>query len=170
MKNLKRFGAVAIALVMALAVAAPASASSNITVGEFIQQLARSKNLNASSPSVAADSLAAVGVFVPNLDAGKVLTEGDVSTIARSAGLNVRSANPNAPFDAAKAERFFSSFGRELKVDNNARSKDSMDSKYGWWYDSKLGDDEAGSEEEGPGGTGKGKGKGKNDMTPSDPD
>ena len=168
MKNLKRFGAVAIALVMALAVAVPASASNEITVGEFIQQLARAKNLNASNARVAADSLAAVGVFVPSsLAHGKTLTESDVSSIARSAGLNVRSANPEASFDALKTERFFSSFGRELKADRGGQP--GQDTKWGsWWADGKG--DEGTTEDEGPEGSGKGKGKGKNDMTPSDPD
>lgn len=178
MKNVKRFGAVAIAMVMALAVAAPVSASSEITVGEFIQELARSKNLIASSPRVASDSLAAIGVFVPaDLSHGKVLTEGDVSAIARSAGLNVRSANPDAAFDSAKSERFFSSFGRELRVENSGTKGEPQDGKFGWnsyWWSQNGGssEDEAGAENEveGPQGEGKGKGKGKNDMTPSDPD
>ena len=176
MKNLKRIGAVAIALVMALAVAGPASASDDITVGEFIQNLARAKNLNASSARAAADSLASVGVFLPrNLDYGKVLTEGDVSSIARSAGLNVRSANPSAKFDSVKADRFFNSFGRELKADNadGGKGSQAQDGKWGWWYSShgEAEDDaETGMEDEGPSGKGKGKGKGKNDMTPSDPD
>ena len=175
MKNLKRFGAVAIALVMALAIAAPASANSDITVGEFIQQLARAKNVNASSSRAAADSLAAIGVFVPtNLAHGKILTEGDVSVIARSAGLNVRSANPSAPFDSAKTGRFFGSFGRELKQDTTGGKDQNTDgSKCGWWQNSggSENEDEApGGEDEGPSGKGKGKGKGKNDMTPTDPD
>ena len=177
MKNLKRISAVAIALVMALAVAAPASASNDITVGEFIQSLARAKNLQASSPRIAADSLASVGIFVPrDLSYTSALTEGDVSKIARSAGLNVRSANPDAKFDSIKTDRFFNSFGRELTGDSqDSKGNTGDDAKWGWWWSWGGGSEsesesDNGGEDEGPSGKGKGKGKGKNDMTPSDPD
>jgi opacity protein-like surface antigen len=166
MRNVKRLGAVAIAVVLAIALAAPAVAA-DITVGQFIQQLARAKNLNATDAKIAADSLAAVGIALPsNLRYGAVLTEGDVSAIARSAGLNVRTASPQSSFDSRKSERFFSSFSRELEGDTaGVRERDRF----------RKGGDEGGDEmpngeAEEPSGKGKGKGKGKNGRTPSEPD
>ena len=162
MRNVKRLGAVAVAVVLAVALAAPTQAT-EITVGQFVQQLARSKNLNATDAKIAADSLAAVGVVLPPLNYGSVLTEGDVALIARSAGLNVRTATPEAAFSANKSARFFSSFSGELEGDNGIRTRTN--------YRKSSGEDEMpGGEAEEPDGKGKGKGKGKNGRTPSEPD
>ncbi len=159
MRNLKRLGAVAIAI--ALLAAVPTMAA-DMTVGQFVQQLARAKNLDATDGQTAADALGASGMRLPsglNLDAP--LTEGDVAAIARTAGLNVRTANPDARFDAAKSARFFSSFSGELKAANgDFRSRQ---------FRTKGGGDESDGEDEDPG-DGKGKGKGKNDRTPTEPD
>ena len=107
----------------------------------------------------AADSLAAVGISVPqNLRLGATLTEGDVAAIARSAGINVRTASPSAAFGSAKADRFVSSFGGELRTANG----DGREARYR--KSSGYGE----GEDENPG-SGKGKGKGKNDRTPTDP-
>lgn len=164
MRNVKRLGAVAVALVLAVALAAPTQAT-EITVGQFVQQLARAKNLNATDAKIAADSLAAVGVVLPPLNYGAVLTEGDVALIARSAGLNVRTATPEAAFNADKSSRFFSSFSGELEDDNGIRSRKS-------YRKSEPGpeDETPDGEAEAPDGKGKGKGKGKNGRTPSEPD
>ena len=164
MRNVKRLGAVAVAVVLAVALAAPTQAT-EITVGQFVQQLARAKNLNATDAKIAADSLAAVGVVLPPMNFGATLTEGDVAAIARSAGLNVRTATPEAAFGAEKSNRFFSSFGGELQDDNGIRTRSS--------YRKGSSEDEAetpSGEDEAPDGKGKGKGKGKNGRTPSEPD
>jgi len=163
MRNVKRLGAMAVAVVLAVAFAAPAQAT-EITVGQFVQQLARAKNLNATDARIAADSLAAVGVVLPPLNYGAALTEGDVALIARSAGLNVRTATPNAAFSANKSNRFFTSFSGELDEDNGIRTRRS-------YRKSEPGEDEApDGEAEAPDGKGKGPGKGKNGRTPSEPD
>ena len=164
MRNVKRLGAVAVAVVLAVALAAPTQAT-EITVGQFVQQLAKAKNLNATDAKIAADSLAAVGIVLPPMNYGAVLTEGDVAVIARSAGLNVRTATPDAEFGAAKSARFFSSFSGELDEDNGIRTRAS--------YRKGTGEDEAeapNGEGEAPDGKGKGEGKGKNGRTPSEPD
>ena len=57
MRNLKRLGAVAIAI--ALLAAVPTMAA-DITVGQFVQQLARAKNLNATDAQAAADATRSV--------------------------------------------------------------------------------------------------------------
>ena len=156
MRNLKRLGGIAIAVALAVVLAGPAVAS-DITVGQFIQKIARAKNLNATDARIAADSLAAVGIAVPrNLRLDAPLTEGDVAAIARSAGINVRTASPDAAFGSAKADRFVSSFGGELRTANG----EGREARYRKGYGE--------GENENPG-QGKGKGKGKNGRTPTDP-
>ncbi len=176
MRNSMRLGTVAIAVVLAVAVAVPAVAS-EITVGQFVQQLARAKNLNATDAKIAADSLAATGVKLPaGLNYGSVLTEGDVTSIARSAGLNVRTTNPDAVFDSTKADRFFSSFDGELRAESKGssslrmrRTKDHNQGNGGDEVDHCA--DRPGNNGNGKGcGFGRGKGKGKGDITPSEPD
>ena len=155
MRNLKRLGGIAIAVALAVVLAGPATAS-DITVGQFIQKIARAKNLNANDARIAIDSLAAVGIAVPsNLRLDAPLTEGDVSAIARSAGLNVRTASPDAAFGSAKADRFVSSFGGDLRTAQG----DTRERRYRKGHGE--GEDENGQ--------GKGKGKGKNGRTPTDP-
>jgi hypothetical protein len=175
MRNAMRLGTVAIAIVLAVAVAVPAAAG-EITVGQFVQQLARAKNLNATDAKIAADSLAATGVRLPSgLDYSSVLTEGDVTSIARSAGLNVRTTNPGAVFDSTKADRFFSSFDGELRGDSSnatLRTRQTKDHNQGDGSDEidHCGD-RPGNNGNGKGcGFGRGKGKGKGDITPSEPD
>jgi hypothetical protein len=160
MRNLMRLGAVALAV--ALLAAVPVTAS-DMTVGQFVQQLARAKNLNASDPGVAKDALAGAGVLLPsNLDFAAPLTEGDVAKIARVAGLNVRTANPTATFDSGKADRFFSSFSGELRNgDKTYRSRQQRK------REEPDGESESDLEDDG---SGKGKGKGKGERTPTEPD
>jgi len=154
MRKLGRIGALALAFVIVAAVAAPVVMANDVTVGDFIQRLARAKNLNATDAAIAADSLRAVGVSVPaNLRFSDRLTEGHVAVIARNAGLNVRTSSPEANFDDAMVDRFFVSFASELgDVDD--------DPILG------LGKDKDGDEED----KDKGKGKGKNGRTPSEPE
>jgi hypothetical protein len=104
----------AVAVIMLAAVAAPALAS-EATVGRFVQELAKVKNLNATDPAIAADSLRAVGVRLPSgLQYTKRLTEADVADISRSAGLLVTTSNPDAYFGEEKVDRFFQAFAVEL--------------------------------------------------------
>ena len=152
MRNFKRIGAVAVAFLVAAALVAPALAANQITVGQFVQELARAKNLNATDARIAADNLAAIGIVMPSdLSYGSRLTEGDVASIARAAGLNVRASAPTATFDDDKVDRFFTSFSRELSEGGRAD------------YDPFAGSDEGDGEE------GKGKGKGKGGRTPVEP-
>ena len=165
MRNVKRLGAVAIAVVLAVALAGAAQAA-EITVGQFIQQLAKAKNLNATDAEIAADSLAATGVVLPSgLRYSSALTEGDVAKIARSVGLNVRTATPEATFSSTRSDRFFASFSRELGSDSlssGLRERQGSELRKGE-------DEDPDGEGEDPG-QGKGKGKGKNGRTPSEPD
>ena len=116
MRKANRVAAMAVALILMAAVAAPALAS-EATVGRFVQELAKVKNLNATDPAIAADSLRAVGVRLPSdLQYDKRLTEGDVAEISRTAGLLVTTSNPDAYFGEEKVDRFFQAFSVELSL------------------------------------------------------
>jgi hypothetical protein len=112
--KLKHLSALVIALMI---VAAPAMAASDFTVGQFIQELAKVKNVNATDARIAVDSLRAVGIRIPaGLDLGASLTEGTVVEISRAAGLRVATNNPSALFGEGQVDSFFSAFSVELGV------------------------------------------------------
>jgi hypothetical protein len=114
MKTTKALGALALLCAMVVA-GAPSQADSTTDVGDFIVRLATAKNLNSADPQIARDSLAAIGVRLPSdLDLEKSLTEGDVATISRLAGLRVTTSRPDAEFSDAQLRDFFDSFGAEL--------------------------------------------------------
>ena len=165
MRKSERFGAMAVAILIVAVMTVPAFASTGITVGQFIQRLAMSKNLNATDARVAAGSLADAGYRLPaGLNYSEALTEGHVAGIAGAVGLKVRTTKPDAGFDQGNVDRFFKSFRRELRkpgsagdafpvaADSKAKGKDGSEGSKG---KSK----------------GKGKGKGKNKgTTPTDPE
>jgi hypothetical protein len=125
MRKVKRLAAVAVALVLTAALAAPAIAG-DVTVGRFIEELAKVKNLNATDPSIALESLRSVGVRLDRgMDLDKRLTEGDVAEISRAAGLLVTTSNPFAVFDSQKVDKFFTAFQSELSVTAAASTNDT---------------------------------------------
>jgi hypothetical protein len=113
--KLKHLSALVIALMLVAAI--PALAASDYTIGQFVQELARVKNVNATDSRIAVDSLRAVGIRVPaGLDLTAALTEDAVVDISRAAGLRVATNNPGAPFDEGQVASFFSAFAVELGV------------------------------------------------------
>lgn len=105
----------ALAIAVVLAAAAAPSLAADVTVGQFVQELARAKQLNATDAEIAAESLRSVGVRLPqDLRLSERLTEGDVVRISRAAGLSVSTTNPAAPFDEEQVDRFLVVFGVEL--------------------------------------------------------
>lgn len=107
-----------VTLALGLLVAAPCAAE-DYTVGQFVQRLASKKKVDASSPSVAAASLAAVGTPIPaTIDLSKPLTEGDVVEISRSLGLRVTTSRPGTVFDRIRVDRFLGAFAVELGLDD----------------------------------------------------
>jgi hypothetical protein len=117
MKTTKALALMVLGAALLLAASAPVQASSTARVGDFVVQLARVKSLNSADPYIAADALAAVGVRLPaDLDLDKRLTEGDVVSISRMVGLRVTTSRPGQQFDSSQLERFFSSFGGELRA------------------------------------------------------
>ena len=137
MSKVRRIGAVALALVMAVAITAPVLAAGDVSVGDFLMQIAKARNLNASDVNTAVTSLHAVGVRLPaGINYDDRLTEGTVTGISRAVGLNVRTSTPDSNFDSAMVERFFVSFASELgdvtdSVNTGNKDKDEDDKKTG---------------------------------------
>ena len=178
MRKVNRLVAVAVALILTAAVAAPAFAS-DATVGSFLQRLARVKNLNATDPAIAVDSLRAVGVRLPaNLELSKRLTESDVAVLSRSAGLLVTTSNPDAYFNDEKLDRFFTAFAVELSRDNlgGAFATTECDPTIENCDNPGQGSGPGNGNGNGPAfdpfskGRGKKKGKAKQSRTPTDPE
>jgi hypothetical protein len=142
--------------VLVAAIATPAIAAGEATVGQFVQEMARAKNLNATDARIAVDSLRAVGVRLPDdLKLSDRLTEGTVVRIARAAGLPVNTSNPDAVFDLDQVDRFFDVFDAELGA---GPVDDETVTPHTPWFDPFTK------------GKGKHKGWGKGHRTPSEPE
>jgi hypothetical protein len=112
MKNVSR---IIVMVVFALALAIPAQAAAgDVTVGQFLVEIAKVKNISAMDGASAAAALRAQGMTLPSLDLGKRLTEGDVAAIAQSAGINVTTTRPANPFTSGQVDQFLSSFASDL--------------------------------------------------------
>jgi hypothetical protein len=105
MKNLKSLRGVAIALV-ALAVCIAPALAAGPSVGDLLVKFAEVKNLDASTPVQARDSLVLSGMKLPDLDLDKRLTQGDVVSISAAAGINLRTSTPSTPFTQGQLENF----------------------------------------------------------------
>jgi hypothetical protein len=104
-------------LALMLVSAMPVLAAGDITVGGFIQELARVKNLNATDARIAVDSLRSVGIRIPEeIQLTRKLTEGDVVEISRAVGLRVSTNNPEAPFTQEQVNSYLQAFSAELGV------------------------------------------------------
>ncbi len=115
MRKLQQMGAVALAALLVATTVPALTAADDITVGQFVQRIAQTKDLQADDAFVAAESLARVGVQLPaSVVFSNKLREGDVVAIARSMGINVRSGDPDATFGESQVDRFFLSFSREI--------------------------------------------------------
>ncbi len=111
---MKRVIRIALMALVALAVMVPAHAAGKVTVGEFLTQIAHVQNLQATDGATAAASLRSAGVNLPALDLGAALTEGTVVSVAKSLGLNLTTANPQASFSQSQVDAFVTSFGGQL--------------------------------------------------------
>ena len=168
MATIKRIGTIAAAAALCLAIVTPAMAASDITVGDFVQRLAKAKGLAGTDARVANDALRGVGIRLPSeLNFANRLTEGDVAVISRVAGLTVRTSNPLNDFSSQQTDLFFASFRDDLiggGDDNAPRSHTNPGAGGG------PGNGQSGPPFD-PFTKGKhGKGKGKGVFTPTDPE
>ncbi len=124
MTIIKRIGTITAAAALCLALVTPAMAASDITVGDFVQRLAKAKGLAGTDTRVANDALRGIGIRLPgNLNFASRLTEGDVAVISRAAGLSVRTSNPLNAFSSQQTDMFFISFRDDLgDSENGTRS------------------------------------------------
>lgn len=157
----------ATALLLVAAVAGPALGGDEITVGDFIQNLALDWKVDATDVASGLQALKAVGAGPhAELDLRKPLTEGDVVALAATMNLRLSTSDPERAFTGRQAERFLAVFGKELGRDHSPRSHEAGGESAG-----------DGPPQEWPGqgqGPGfnpfvKGKGKGKGNVSPSDP-
>jgi hypothetical protein len=154
----------AVAVLMVAAAVAPALAASEVTVGQFIQELARHKNLNATDEQIAVDSLRSVGIRLPEgLRLNARLTEGDVVSISRAAGLRVSTSNPNAPFNEDQVQSFLIALSDEM-TDDEANTKTTYP------YGEGLGNGWGPQFDPFSKGKGKHKGHGKGWQSPTEPE
>ncbi len=103
------------ALALVLIASAPVLAAGEFTVGKFMQELARAKNLNATDARIAVDSLRSSGVRLPEkLRLDERLTEGDVVEISQAVGIRVSTNNPEAPFTEEQVDSYLQAFSAEL--------------------------------------------------------
>lgn len=150
----KRKPAALIATMVVLTVLVAPVEAAEITVGQFVQELAKFKALRATDERAAAGALAGAGFRLPaDLDFSKRLTEGDVARISAAGGLPVSTSEPDMVFSSEQVERFFLAFSVELTGED--RNEDTAETR-----------------EKDPGFDpfGKGKGKGKGWQSPTVPD
>lgn len=115
MKRLAKFGLGAVA---ALAVSFSGAFAAEVTVGQFLVELAKVKGLAATDGVTAERSLRGIGVALPQVELSKSLTEGDVARIATAAGVRVSTNTPTAPFSRTQVDGFVNTFGDVFGRDN----------------------------------------------------
>lgn len=113
MKRLSKFGVVAGVIAAFAAVSVMAA---EVTVGQFVVEIAKVKNVSAGDPESAVRGLQAAGVNLSGLDLRKSLTEGDVASIASAVGIRVTTSQPAAAFSQRQVDSFVQTFGSDLNT------------------------------------------------------
>ncbi|MDH3628305.1 MAG: hypothetical protein OES25_11740 [Acidobacteriota bacterium] len=134
----------------------PALAGQSVTVGDFVQELARNRGHQSVDAVSAINALTANGIRIPrDIRLESALTENDVVALSRAVGISVTTRNPDRVFDADRSKRFFEIFSSELIVETRNYSTEDSDG------DAPPFD---------PFTKAKGKGKGKGGVTETNPD
>jgi hypothetical protein len=102
-----------------VASAMPAMAA-DYTVGQFLVEVAKARNIVAVDPAAAERGLRQAGVSLPALDLNKSLTEGTVAAIATAVGVPVSTSRPDAPFNQGQVDSFITTFGPSLGSPSNS--------------------------------------------------
>jgi hypothetical protein len=123
MKKFKVLGGVA-AVFVALSLCVPAVAAENVTVGDFVIQLAKVRGYTASNAAEAKASIEGTGIMLPVMDFDRTLTQGDVVRIGNAAGLNLNSSTPEAAFTGDQLNSFMVSFAPELGATDGENTTD----------------------------------------------
>ena len=108
--------ALSLCLVGSLALAAGSPKTSPITTGDFVVSLVRAMDAKAPAgltPDAAAKELGKLGISVTG-PMNAPLTEGQLVTLLRQFGVNVRAADPGRQVSQAKANNVIATFRGEI--------------------------------------------------------
>lgn len=98
-------------LLLAMSATGLAAAPDEMTVGEFLVEMARTGFLPADDPATAEQALRSAGIALPFIDPDKPLTEGDVAVIVTATGLHVSTVQPDASYTRGQVDSLLASFG-----------------------------------------------------------
>lgn len=113
---MKNWSKVGLGLVVAATFGVASAMAADVTVGQFLIQVAKVKNITAIDAASAERGLRDAGMNLPVIDAGKRLTEGDVAAIASAAGVPVTTSQPDSPFSQDQVDNFFGAFSTTLSA------------------------------------------------------
>ncbi len=123
MKNLKSLKVVAAVLIAFAMLAAPAlAAGQDLTVGKFLIEIAKVKQLDAVDAATARLALANAGIKIGEMDLNKTLTQGDVVQISNAAGIPVSTTTPESAFTNDQMAVYISTFRPELDADDSGNN------------------------------------------------
>lgn len=98
----------------AVVISAMPAMAADYTVGQFLVEVAKVRNIAAVDPASAERGLRQAGVSLPALDLNRTLTEGTVAAIATAVGVPVSTSRPDAPFGEGQVDSFISTFGPSM--------------------------------------------------------
>lgn len=140
--------------------AVPSQAADEVTIGRFVQELARIKQVDAADVQTAVGSLTGAGVRIPaDIDFSGPLTEGDVARLSRLVGLELTTTRPDRLFGARRLDVFFEVFASELQPRGSSDESETRGQPSGGPEFDPYGKGNGGS-----------KGKKKGHRSPSDPE
>jgi hypothetical protein len=111
---MKIWSKLGLGIAAAVVVSAMPAMAADYTVGQFLVEVAKAKNIVAVDPASAERGLRQSGVSLPALDLNKGLTEGTVAAIATAVGVPVSTSRPEAPFNQGQVDSFISTFGATM--------------------------------------------------------
>jgi hypothetical protein len=101
---------------LAVATAVAPALAGNVTVGRFYTEVAQAKHLGSADAASAESSLRGAGFNLPNLDLGKSLTEGDMTSISNALGVQVTTQKPSQLISESQLNTFMASFSSQIGV------------------------------------------------------
>ncbi len=111
MSRVNRLGAAAI---IGLAFALSSVFAGGVTVGRFYTEIAQAKRMTFVDAASAETKLRSAGYYLPHLALDKVLTEGDMTAISGSIGIDVTTHQPSQLVSEAQLNTYMTSFRGQL--------------------------------------------------------
>src|SRR5512139_2468868 len=116
---MKIWSKLGLGIAAAVVVSAMPAMAADYTVGQFLVEVAKAKNIVAVDPASAERGLRQAGVSLPALNLNQSLTEGAVASIATAVGVPVSTSRPDAPFNQGQVESFITTFGSSMGGSTN---------------------------------------------------